>query len=72
MDVHDETIDDLSGEGIAIRNGTAHEKGYQPDSLGHSLIKCLMSFVGEHRRVVAHFDQAHFNQSLQITWTDGR
>ena len=35
-------------------------------------IKCLMSCVGEHGRVVAHFDQAHFNQSLQITWIDGR
>jgi len=44
-----------------------------PDPLqGHSLIKCLMTFGGEHRRVVAHFDKAHFNQSLQMTWADGR
>ena len=31
-----------------------------------------MTFVGERRRVIAHFEQTHFNQSLQITWTDGR
>ena len=36
------------------------------------VIKCLITFVGEHGCGVAHFDQAHFNQSLQITWTDGR
>ena len=38
----------------------------------HSSVKCLMTFVGEQGRIVAHFDQGHFNQSLQITWTDGR
>ena len=30
-----------------------------------------MTFVGEHRRFVTHFDQTHFNQCLQITWADG-
>jgi hypothetical protein len=32
-----------------------------------SLIEHL-TFVGEHRRVAADFDQAHFNQSFQVTW----
>ena len=37
-----------------------------------SLPDLSMPFVGEHWRVVSHFDKAHFNQSPQITWTDRR
>ena len=36
------------------------------------LVELSMPFVGNHWLVVAHFDKAHFNQSPQIVWTDGR
>jgi hypothetical protein len=57
----------------SVEDETTSDNICAPDSpQGHSLINCLMAFVGEQGRVVAHLDQAHFNQSLQITWTDGR